>query len=124
MAMTRWTRLGAVWLMGVGVLLVGLFALGFVLAFMEGFEAGYDAMDAIVVVLFSTVAAAHIAAGVGVWRGHRWGALLGIVFAIIGLLFCVLGLLEEWFMLVPVACYVATLVVLVQAIARPEPSAE
>ena len=98
MAVTRWTRLGAIWLMGVGVLLVGVFALGFVLAFMDGFEAGYDAMDAIVVVALSTVAAMHIAAGVGVWRGYGWGAPLGIVFAAIGLLFCVLGALEEWFM--------------------------
>jgi hypothetical protein len=123
MAVTRWTRLGAIWLMSVGVLLAGLLGLGLVLALMEGFEAGYDAMDAIVVVVISTVAAAHIAAGVGVWRGYGWGALLGIVFAVIGLLFCVLGSLEEWFMLLPVACYVATLVVLVQATVRPAPSA-
>ena len=81
----------------------------------RGFEAGYDAMDGIVVVIFSAVAAMHIAAGVGVWRGHPWGVVLGIVFAVIGLLFCVLGLLEEWFALVPLACYGATLVVLVRA---------
>ena len=124
MEATRWTRLGAISIMGVGVLLAGAFALGFVMAFMDGFEAGYDAMDALVVVVFSTVAAMHIAAGVGVGRGYGWGALLGIVFAVIGLLFCVLGALEEWFMLLPVACYIATLVVLVQAIVRPEPSAE
>ena len=124
--MSRAARFGAVWLMGVGVLLVGAFAWGFVERLMEGFEGGFDPMDGIVVVVFSTVAAAHIAAGMGVWRGHRWGAMLGIVFAVIGLLACVLGLLEEWFAVLPLAGYAATLVVLVQATQawRPEPSAE
>ena len=94
----------------VGVLLASMFVLGFILAFMEGFQAGYDAMDAVVVIVFSTVAAAHIAAGVGVWRGHRWGVVLGIAFAIIGLLFSLLGLLEEWFAILPAAGYTAALV--------------
>ena len=103
--------------MAVGVLLVGAFAYGFV---EHDFEAGLDPMDGIVVLIFSSVALAHIAAGVGVWRGHRRAALLGIVFAVIGLLFSVLGLLEEWFAIVPLVCYLATLVVLVQATrARP-----
>lgn len=97
--------------MAVGVLLVAAFAYGLV---EHDFEAGVDPMDGLVVVIFSAVAAAHIAAGVSVWRGHRWGALLGIVFAVIGLLASVLGLLEEWFALLPLACYAGTLVVLVR----------
>ena len=124
MAVTRWTRFGAVWLMGVGLLLVGAFAWGFVERFTEGFEGGLDPMDGIVVAVFSIVAVAHIVAAVGIWRGQRRGALLGIVFAVIGLLFCVLGLVEEWLAVLPLAGYTATLVVLVQAIGRPEPSAE
>jgi len=123
---SRAARSAAVWLIGVGVLLVGAFGWGFVERFREGFEGGFDSMDGIIVVVFSTAAIAHIAAGLGVWRGHRWGALLGIVFAAIGLLFCVLASLEAWFMLLPVACYVGTLVILAQASLawRPKPSAE
>ena len=123
--MTRWTRLAAVWLMGVGVLLVGAFAWGFVERLMDGFEGGFDPMDGIVVVVFSTVAGAHIAAGFGVWQGRRWGALLGFVFAVLGLLISALGLLEEWFAVLPLTGYAATSVVLVQAIRawQPEPPA-
>lgn len=124
--MSRAARFGAVWLMGVGVLLVGAFAWGFVERLMEGFEGGFDPMDGIVAVVFSTVAAAHIAAGVGVWRGHRRGTMLGIVFAVIGLLISALGLFEEWFAVLPLAGYAATLVVLVRAKQawRPELPAE
>ena len=125
MTLTRWTRLAAVWLMGVGVLLVGAFAWGFAERLMDGFEGGFDPMDGIVVVVFSTVAGAHIAAGFGIWQGRRWGALLGFVFAVLGLLISALGLLEEWFAVLPLAGYAATLVVLVQAIRawQPEPPA-
>ena len=124
MAVTRWTRFGAVWLMSAGVRLVGAFAWGFVERFTKGFEGGFDPTDGIVVVVFSIVAVAHISAAVGIWRGQRRGALLGIVFAVLGLLFCLLGLLEEWFAVLPLAGYAVTLVVLVQAIGRPEPSTE
>ena len=116
--MSRATRLAAVWLVGIGVLLVGAFAWGLLVE--HDWEAGFDPMDGIVMFVFGTVAAAHIAAGVGVWRGHRWGVLLGIVFAGIGLLFSLLGLLEEWFALLPLACYVVTLVVLLRALGRTE----
>ena len=125
MTVTRWTRLAAVWLMGVGVLLVGAFAWGFIERLMDGFEGGFDPMDGIVVVVFSTVAGAHIAAGFGVWQGRRWGALLGFVFAVLGLLISALGLLVEWVAVLPLAGFAATSVVLVHAIRawRPEPPA-
>ena len=119
----RAERFAAVWLAGIGVLLVGAFAWGFV---EHDFGAGFDPMDGIVVVVFSTVAGAHIAAGFGVWQGRRWGALLGFVFAVLGLLISALGLLEEWFAVLPLAGCAATSVVLVQAIRawQPEPPAE
>ena len=120
--MSRATRFAAVWLVGIGVLLVGAFVWGLLVE--HDWEAGIDPMDGIVVVVFGTAAAAHIVAGVGVWRGHRWGAVLGSVFAVVGLLFSLLGLLEEWFAVLPLACYVVTLVVLLQAQGRPELPAE
>ena len=120
--MDRVTKLGAVWLLGVGLFLLGLTVYSFAWILETCSEPEADefscGVSGYLGVLSVVVAALHATAAVGAWRGRAWGAALGAVIASIGLAVC-LGLREywSWWFVLPVAAgYFGTLVVLVSAL--------
>jgi len=126
MTVTRWTRLAAVWLLGMGTFIVGVAAYGIASSRWacdqppeySGYQFACDAawvLGAVAVV----VAALHLMAAVSIWRGHVRGAVAGFVLSLLGLLGCS-GLLEDersWVVLPVAAGYVATFLVLAYGIA-------
>lgn len=114
----RVRTLGAVWLLGVGLSLLGLTIYLSVWALETCGKPGADefscGVSGYLAVFGAMLAALHATAAIGVWRGRAWGAALGAVIASVGLAVC-LGLREywSWWFVLPVAVgYFGTLVVL------------
>lgn len=119
--MSRTARFGAVWLLGMGVLISGLVVYGFVSSRWACDESGHSFacdLSNIAVVVGAGVAALHVVAAASVWRGHLRGAVVGAVIAFLGLLACA-SLLEHepWWLVLPIFTgYLATLLVLAYAL--------
>ncbi len=122
MTMSRTARFGAVWLLGMGVLISGLVVYGFSTSRWACDESGRSFacdLSNIAVIIAAVVAALHLLTGASVWRGHLRGAVVGAVIALLGLLASI-SLLEHepWWLMLPVAAgYLVTSLVLAYDIA-------
>lgn len=122
MTVTRSVRFGAAWLLGIGVLVLGLAVYGFMSSrWACGEESGNSFacdLSNIAVVIGAIVAAVHLATGAAIWRGRIWGAALGAVIGLLGALGCASLLsTEPWWLVLPASAgYLATSLVLAYAI--------
>ena len=116
-------RLGAVCLLGLGLLMAGVVAYAFVTSRSscgpDGYRFACD-LSNIAVVIGAGIAAVHLVAAAGLWRGQLWGALLGIAIAALGTLAWLAEADEEPLLLVvPAAAgYLGTLLVLLLAVVQ------
>jgi hypothetical protein len=125
MAVTRWTRLAAVWLLGMGLLIAGIAVYGVVSSRwacdvppdLSGYRLACD-LAWIFAAVAAVIAGLHVVTAVSVWRGHVRGAVAGAVLAALGLLGSTSFLEDErWWVVPPVAAgYLATSLVLGHAI--------
>ena len=124
MTVTRWTRLAGVWLLAMGIFIVGLAAYGIASSRwacdQPGGHVGYRFACDVAWVLGAgavVVAALHVMAAVSIWRGHFRGAVAGIVLSLLGLVACSGFVQDErwWVALAVAAGYLATSLVLASA---------
>jgi hypothetical protein len=91
MKVTRWTRLSAVWLVGMGMLVVGLAVYAVASSRWacdrppeySGYRFTCD-VAWVVAAVAVVIAALHAMAAVSVWRGHVRGAVAGVVLSLLG----------------------------------------
>jgi len=115
--MSRSARFGAVWLLGMGVLISGLVVYGFVSSRWACGESGSGFacdLSNIAVVIGAGVAALHLVVGASIWRGQLRGVVFGAVIASLGSLACLLFLDNEpWWLVLPFAAgYLAAVLAL------------
>jgi hypothetical protein len=127
MMVTGWTRLAAVWLLGMGIFIAGVAVYGVassrwacdVPEDLSGYRLACD-LAWVFAAVAAVVAGMHVLAARSIWRGHARGAVAGIALSLLGLLGST-GFLEDerWWVVPPVAAgYLATSMVLAYAIAR------
>lgn len=128
--MSRTARIGAAWLFGMGIVILGVVVYGIASSRWacdtppeySGYQMACD-----LAWVFGAVgvvgAALHMVAARSIWRGRLRGALAGVVISLLGLYACT-GFLEDerWWVVPPVAVgYTVTLLALVYMIIRGRP---
>jgi hypothetical protein len=114
----------ATWIVGTGALIAATVVYGFATsrwACLEGSGNSFACdLSNIAVAIGFVIAALHLLAGSGIWRGRLWGAALGALLALLGVVACISMAADEpkWLMLPAAAGYLATSLVLARAIVR------
>jgi len=127
MTVTRGTRLAAIWLLGMGLFIVGVAVYGIassrwacdVPEDLSGYRLACD-LAWVFGAVAAIIAGLHLVTALSIWRGHVRGAVAGVMLSILGLLGCT-GFLEDerWWVVPPVAAgYLATSLVLAYAMTR------
>lgn len=127
MAVTRWTRLAAVWLLCMSLFIAGVAVYGVassrwacdVPPDLSGYRLACD-LAWVFAAIAGVIAGLHGLAARSIWRGHDRGAATGVVLSLLGLAGAS-GFLEDerWWLVPPVAVgYLATSLVLGYALAR------
>jgi hypothetical protein len=111
--MPRTARFGAIWILGMGVLISALLVYGFVSSRWACGESGSSFacdLSNIAVVIGAGVACLHLIVGASIWRGQLRGVAVGAVITSLGLLACLLLVDNEpWWLVLPFAAgYLAT----------------